>query len=396
MKDWKAYRDINPNDLALRIAGEDDASYVLRQVEGWQRLRKKVPSWANLNDLLYPRRLSIEQCSSEHTALYKTRIIENLLKNLSTAEKNNLSMADLTGGIGIDFSKISTLFNHNFYVEQQEELCQIAAHNFQLLDLKHYEIVCENCVDFLKRMPNVSLIYMDPARRNANGNKMVHLKDCEPNVEEYLPLLLKKAYYVILKLSPMLDLKETIRSLGSCIREIHIVSYKGECKELLIVLDKTWENKKGKQTQIIVNDDGNNFLFTEEEEKSAISTLTENCEEFLYEPTPALLKAGAFHLIGVRYHLKKLHSNSHLYTANKRVNDFPGRIFRIEKTYRFSKSDLRALHDATGSYANISVRNFPLSAAELHRKLRLKDGGDAYLFATTITPSHHILILCRK
>lgn len=383
------WRDVPVERLALQLAGRTDLDvpYVLRQVEGWQRLRTKVPSWAAIGALEYPHRLALEQCSGEQAARHKAQVVGRLIQ----ATGHCGSMVDLTGGLGVDFSFVSPLFKRSVYVERQESLCRTARHNFPLLGLKNAEIICGDSVDHLHRMPSADLIFLDPARRDSAGHKTVLIEDCEPDVCKLQNLLLEKAEAVVLKLSTMLDIAGAVKSLHH-VSDVHVVSVGGECKDLLVVMRRGWD-----ASPLMHAVEGTSELcFTLEEEASAPCEWAELMGRYLYEPGPAVLKSGAFRLAAHRYALRKLHPNSHLYTSDMLHEDFPGRVFEVKATYGFGKRDLKELKSHL-QQANLTVRNFPSSVDALRKKLKLREGGTTYLFATTMGDSnHHLLIECTK
>ncbi len=378
-----AHRSENVARLAFSLSGnkELDAGRVLRQVEGWQRLRRKVPSWAAVDGLEYPVRLSLEQCSGEAAAIYKSGIVRRLCPAGGV-------MADLTGGLGVDFVSLAPHFERALYIERNEELCRLAHHNFPLLGLRNHEIIEGDGVERLAHLDRLSFVMLDPARRDAAGRKTVLLEDCEPNVIELLPLLQEKARLVLVKLSPMLDLGRALADLPM-VAEVHVVAEGGECKELLLVL-----RQDAACPTIYCVDNGKSFSFTFDEERSASVEYTDEIEGFLCEPNAAVLKAGGFKSIALRYGLKKLHPNTHLYISPRFIEDFPGRVLRIERHFGFSKKELRHLSDV--QQANLTVRNFPASVAELRRKLKLREGGEVYLFAATTASGKHIIVDCRR
>lgn len=382
------WREVPVERLALQLAGRTDLDvpFVLKQVEGWQRLRTKVPSWAAIDALEYPHRLALEQCSGEPAARHKAQVVSRLIQATGHCD----SMVDLTGGLGVDFSFVSPLFRRSVYVERQEALCQTARHNFPLLGLNHVDIVCDDGVEHLHRMQPVDLIFLDPARRNSAGRKTVLIEDCEPDVCQLQELLLEKAETVILKLSTMLDIAGAVHALHH-VSDVHVVAVGGECKDLLVVMRRGWES-----APLMHAVEGTAELcFTPEEEASAPCEWAEQTGRYLYEPGPAILKAGAFRLVAHRYALRKLHPNSHLYTSDQLHEDFPGRIFEVKATYGFGKRDLKELK-AHVQQANLTVRNFPSSVDALRKKLKLREGGTAYLFATTMGSNDHLLIECTK
>lgn len=385
--DIKALRTENISRLALRLSGNPDAAFLLRQVEGWQRLSVKVPSWAAVDALHYPHRLALEQCSGEAAARYKAELVSRLFPNGAEA------MADLTGGLGVDFSFVARHFKRAAYVERQEELCNLAMHNFPLLGLHHALVHHADGVEYLRQMSPVDLLFLDPARRDAAGRKTVLLEDCEPNVIELLPLLLEKSKVCILKLSTMLDLHQALQAL-ECVREVHVFAERGECKDLLLVLQSGYNNSHTPAV-IYCADDAQRFFFTVAEEASATPSYTSTLGTYLYEPSAAVMKAGAFKQVAVNFAVKKLHPNSHLYTSDTLHADFPGRSFIIERTCGFGKRELKTFCADTPQ-ANLTVRNFPTTVADLRKRLKLREGGDVYLFATTLADESHCLIACRK
>ena len=397
----KDYRHIPVDRLALQLAGRTDMDvpHLLRQVEGWQRLRSKVPSWAAVEGLEYPPRLSLEQCSGEEAAAYKVRVAVRLLSARSQTGRS-LSMVDLTGGLGVDFSALSRHFAEADYVERREELCRLARHNFPLLGLSAgVHVSCASAADYLHAMSPVDFIYLDPARRDNVGRKTVRIEDCEPDVAALRDELLAKGGWVMIKLSPMLDIAGAVQTLGTCVREVHVVGVGGECKELLLLLagrDASECGSTGRGPMVVATDGRSEFSFYPEEEAQAQPVMARQVGSWLYEPDAALLKAGAFKLAAVRYGLAKLQAHSHLYTSEEPVREFPGRVFQVERTFSFSKADVRRLREVVGGRANLTVRNFPLSVAALRKKLKLAEGGQAYLFATTLADDRHALILAHR
>lgn len=375
----RQHRQDDVRQLALK--GMDPM--VIQQIAGWQVARTKVPSWAEVEGLHYPRHLSLEQCSSEQTARYKASL-------LSPGD----TFVDLTGGFGVDFFFMSQPFQRRVYVEQQQELCDIARHNFDLLN-HPCTVVCGSATEYLQQMPHASAIYIDPARRDAHGARTYSISDCTPNVLELQELLVKKADRVIIKLSPMLDWHKAASDLQH-ISAIHIVSVQNECKELLLVLA---DGAMSEAPVICINllADGTHQRFEYNPATNAQSTNI-NAKvnaTYLYEPNASIMKAGCFDEIGNFYQICKLSANSHLYVSDHEVKDFPGRGFQILSIPSMNKRELKeALRDI--DRANITVRNFPMSAEALRKRLRLKDGGDLYIFATTVGDGSHQLFICRK
>lgn len=389
--------DVRSLALQARKYPNVDMTTAITQIAGRKVAAEKIPSWGKLEDIWYPKHLSLEQCSSEITAQYKAKILSNFRKNLAS-ESN--SFVDLTGGFGIDCSFLAAGFGTATYVERQEELCEIAAHNFPVLGLNHITVRNEDGVAYLRAMPSVECIFLDPARRNEHGGKTVAISDCEPNVAELEELLLSKANCVMVKLSPMLDLSLALKELRHT-QEVHIISVNNECKELLLLLGAS---TKDEETEIPIHcinlstkemQEMQQFTITREQEQRSECTYTSSLSTYLYEPNASLLKAGAYRSIAAAYSLKKLHPNSHLYTSDTLVEHFPGRIFRIVNQFSLNKKEIKeGLSDL--KKANITVRNFPATVAELRKRTKLADGGDTYLFASTLNNEQKLLIRCEK
>lgn len=377
----------NVRTLALQASKYPniDMPTAITQIAGRQIAAEKIPSWKEIEDIWYPKHLSLEQCSSETTARYKANLLQGG------------SLTDLTGGFGIDCSFIASGFQSVTYVERQEELCEIAAHNFPILKLNHITVRNEDGIAYLKAMSPVDCIFLDPARRNEHGGKTVAISDCEPDVTELEELLLSKANRVMVKLSPMLDLSLASKDLRHA-QEAHILSVNNECKELLLLLGQEVPTEipihcvnittKGEREE-------QHFVFTREQELQNECTYTDTLKNYLYEPNSSLLKAGAFRSIATAYLVEKLHPNSHLYTSDILIADFPGRVFRIISQCSFNKKEIKnCLSDL--KKANLTVRNFPATVAELRKRINLPEGGDTYLFASTLNNGQKILIRCEK
>ena len=381
----RTHRTDNVERLALAAAGRTDIDLplALQEIEGRQRLARKVPAWAAMESLRMPPRLSLEQCSGEAAAAYKARLAARLAPAGG-------SMADLTGGLGVDFAAMARHFAVGTYVERRPELCSLAAHNLPLLGLPQARVICAEATDYLAEMEPVDWLFLDPARRDGAGRKTVLPEDCEPDIVALRPLLLEKGRHVLLKLSPMLDLSAAAAALPET-EEMHVVAEGGECKELLLLLTPGHTGAP----HIVCAEGAASFAFTPAEEHAATAPLAPVARRYLYEPGPALLKAGALKLPAARFGLAKLHPNSHLYTSDDYVAGFPGRTFRVEACYGFSKKELRRFA-ADCPRANLTLRNFPGRTDSLRRRLRLKDGGDHYCFATTLANGDKILVTCRK
>lgn len=358
--------------------------YCLRQIGGRQIAARKLPSWARTEGIVYPVRLSMEQCSSEQTALYKRRLAERL-----TAESHG-RMADLTGGFGIDFSFLAQLFDEAHYVECDGELCRIARHNLPLLGLPQAHVHQTSAEAFLDGAEPCDLIFLDPSRRDAAGRRVVALGDCSPDVEALRDRLLAKARTLLVKLSPMLDIQDTLRRLPG-VDEVHVVSVDGECKEILLVASR---GKSGTAACHCVNLSARTQTFSTVgwEARPVISPRPGG---YLYEPNASILKAGVQDALCEAFRVGKLHPFSHLFTSDRPVPDFPGRSFRVEDVGSFAKRDLRRLLSGIGQ-CNLAVRNFPAGVGELRRRLKLREGGDTYLFATTLADGSHALLRCSR
>ena len=478
---------------------EVDMPFALDQIRGRKMARVKLPRWASLEGIIYPPHISMEQCSSESTALYKAELAARLLGlpvSSSSAEKENesekenksekenevakasdshfskirefagdravdsefakngatsenqqiltkpgedvnetkedvskadfseeIGFVDLTGGFGVDFSYIAARLGvKSMYVERQAHLCDAAKENFGRLGLKNaivkngdgievlhsfhpkkkdvasaddsLGITYDQPLSLLKTKLGLKIIFIDPARRDDAGNKVVSLKDCTPDVTVLQEEMLSKADYVIVKLSPMLDWHRAISEL-SHVREVHIISVNNECKELLLVLSA---RNMGEKLRIYCINDAQSFVCDElDMESSSVKIAPSTLEEmqYLYEPNASLMKAGCFGVLSERYDARMLSKNSHLFVSREPVAAFPGRSFRIIAVSSFNKKELKR-HLSGITKANIATRNFPLSVAELRKRLKLKDGGEIYIFATTLSDDSHVLVITEK
>lgn len=465
---------------------EVDMPFALDQIRGRKMARVKLPRWASIDGIIYPPHISMEQCSSEQTALYKAELAARLLglspsssengeekekesenasnlhlseicefagkgavdsefaKNEATCKKQQIlteseenvneikgephggdfseeiGFVDLTGGFGVDFSYIaSRLGVKSMYVERQAHLCEAAKENFGRLGLKNaivkngdgievlhsfaskkeaaasdsLGITEDQSQSLLKTNLGLKLIFIDPARRDDAGNKVVSLKDCTPDVTLLQEEMLSKADYVIIKLSPMLDWHRALSELN-CVQEVHIISVNNECKELLLVLSA---RNMGNLRIYCVND-AQSFVCEESDMESSsvkIAPFTLEEMQYLYEPNASLMKAGCFSVLSERYGARMLSKNSHLFVSREPIAVFPGRSFRIIAISSFNKKELKR-HLSGITKANIATRNFPLSVAELRKRLKLKDGGETYIFATTLSDESHVLVITEK
>lgn len=382
--------------LALQKFPDDvDKMLVLNQIEARQLLSKKVPSWASNPDLLFPKHLSIEQCSSELTAKYKASIISG-----------GDTFVDLTGGFGIDSYFLSEKFKTSYYVENQKELCDLAEHNFGVLGRK-ITVVNSDAETFLSKNQDFDLIFIDPARRDVYNRKMVSLHDCSPDVVklvETFPETSSRKPSFLIKASPMLDISLITNELQN-ISEIHIVSVKNECKEILIKIEPGFEGEikyhcVNLQNDTVISTEAKrsgeiSFEFSESSECSAVSTFATTVKKYLYEPNASLMKSGVFKLISQRFAIEKLHVNSHLYTSDNLISDFPGRIFEVVGFAPFNKKIKKELLNDT-TEASVTVRNFPLSANELRKNLNLKESDKNFVFGTTLIGEKKVVILAKK
>lgn len=376
------HREEDVRTLALQAGRYPtvDMREAVTQIEGWQHAREKLPEWAAVEGIIYPPKISMEQCSSEKTAKYKAGLIEGKM------------FADLTGGFGIDFSYMARGFGEAFYIERNERLCDIATANFSRLGLDHVKVLNGNSEELFGTLPRLDWIFVDPARRDGDGRKVVALSDCEPNVVELD--LLSKADKAMIKCSPMLDITMACRQLKN-VSAVHIISVNNECKELLIILNSG--NFTGITTHCVnILKDGTTqvFSFTQDEEETACVSYCSEVGKYLYEPNASIQKAGCPKSLGAHYHVDKLHPNSHLYTSIEHVHDFPGRTFEIVEVLGFSKADIKMVQSL--GKANITVRNFPENVQLLRKRLKLADGGENYIFATTLNDGSKALIVCKK
>ena len=434
---------------------EVDMPFALDQIRGRKMARVKLPRWASLEGIIYPPHISMEQCSSESTALYKAELAARLLglpassSGTEMKAENEIEFVDLTGGFGVDFSYIAARLGvKSMYVERQAHLCEAAKENFERLGLKNaivkngdgievlhsflpkkddaasaddsLGIIYDQPLSLLKTKLGLKLIFIDPARRDDAGNKVVSLKDCTPDVTVLQEEMLSKADYVIIKLSPMLDWHRAVSEL-SHVREVHIISVNNECKELLLVLsarnmdemeassaDGVGGTEEAEGTdgavkyagklRIYCVNDAQSFVCDESDmETSSVKIAPSTLEEmqYLYEPNASLMKAGCFGVLSGRYDARMLSKNSHLFVSQAPIEAFPGRSFRIIAISSFNKKELKR-HLSGITKANIATRNFPLSVAELRKRLKLKDGGETYIFATTLSDESHVLVITEK
>lgn len=440
-----AHRTEDVRQLALKAKRVEglDLPLALDQIAGWQIACKKLPQWASCEGIIYPPHISMEQCSSQFTAQYKSEIAQTLLTPAVTvrarmsdsAESDNQttksepqlsdsgesdtqetktgvrvtdspesdtlvarsSMVDLTGGFGVDFSYLARGFSQATYVERQRHLCDLAEHNMAALGLDQARIVCDDGVEYLRQMDPVDFIYLDPARRDEHGSRTYAIEDCTPNVLELRDLLLAKSQCTLVKLSPMLDWRKAVADFDGTVREVHIVATGNECKELLLVLSQQVHEEPSAPRVFCVNDnqriDYDSAAYTQGLRIGG-KPLPE-AKNYLYEPNASIMKAGCFDLVEERFGVTQVGPSSHLFVSATPVADFPGRGFAIEAIGGMNKKDIKRLLNGT-KQANIAVRNFPLTAPQLRKKLKLADGGPVYLFGTTMQGCDHVLLRTSK
>lgn len=392
----REYRERDIRQLALQANRFPDVNmpYALDQIQGWQIARRKLPKWAACDGVIFPPHLSMEQCSSEPTAQYKLNLAMEWASRVGHASR----MTDLTGGFGVDFSFTSCAFAAATYVERNEQLCHIVEHNLPLLGLNNVTVVCADAVEYLSTVEPQTMLFLDPARRDEHGAKTVMLADCTPDVVQLLPQLLEKSRFTMLKLSPMLDWHKAVDDLQGAVREVHIVSVGGECKELLLVLSTVVESELKVYCADLSTASGSSSLFVYTPGSSApVANSTFNIQHstFLHEPNASIMKAGCFDELAAAYGVSPVSRNSHLFLSDEPIEDFPGRSFVVERVTTMNKGELRKTL-AGIEKANIATRNFPLTVAELRKRLKIKDGGDVYIFATTTAEGEHLLLISRK
>ena len=364
---------------------DEEWRWMLQQVEGRQRTHDKLPTFAQIEDWWYPVRLSCEQCSSEATARYKAAIIRQL------GEKQDI-LIDLTGGYGVDTYFLSEQTVQAHYVERNEELCRIAQHNFQIAN-KPIHVHNTSAEDFLAQYSmagSVSsdvkkevVVYLDPARRDAHGGKVFRIEDCEPNIIKILPSLRAISNTILIKFSPMLDITSALQSLGNE-WDVHVVALHNEVKEIIFV---TGNNRI--HAVNILHEGNDQFSFTRSEEKSALCVMADCICEYIYEPNAAIIKAGAFRLVSERYQLHKLDHNTHLYTADQLIEDFPGRVWKVIAQPIKNQRDIAALGIQR---AAILTRNYPLTPEELRKKFKVQESDSHFLIGARIATKPTLIL----
>ncbi|MGB0521493.1 MAG: class I SAM-dependent methyltransferase [Flammeovirgaceae bacterium] len=376
------HRDLAELALEAKKHPEMPMPFVIDQIYGKRKAKFKLPNWFANEKIIYPPKISIEQCSSEQTAAFKSSIISG----------NHL--IDLTGGFGVDATCFANTFQRVTYVEQHPTLVHLVRQNAAAFGLENMTCHQEDGIAFLQQSAEqYDWIYLDPARRDEQNKKMVGLESCHPNVLQVKNLLLAKADHTLLKLSPMLDIRQAITQLD-CVQKVWVVAVQNECKELLFQLGKTSVEDVAISCVNIQKDDSKHIFegFSNQEyiEKVQLSAP----KAFVYEPNAAIMKGGLYKSLAKHFALSKLHPHSHLYTSDNLVENFPGRSFQCIHVLPFNKKAILKLIPA--KKVNITVRNFPLTVAEIRKKTGLKDGGEWYLFATTNQEGKKICLLCKK
>lgn len=364
--------------LALRGGDEGvDMPFALDQIAGWQTARRKLPSWAATDGIVFPPHLNMEQCSSEQTARYKA--------SLCATWGGDSCLVDLTGGLGVDFSFMAPRFRRAIYVEQDPRLCSLARHNLPLLHLASAEVVSGTAADFLDRLPALRplTVFIDPARRDANGRRAYGIADCSPNILQMWGKLRAAASHIMVKLSPMLDWHEAVRQLDGA-GEVHVVSVGNECKELLLA--------DGEPKIVCVNDDSRFACAATARGPQRLAATPE--AHYLYAPNASVMKAGCFAQLTEAFDVAAVDDNSHLFLSNRLIAGFPGRAYAITASTTMNKRELRQAFRGI-TRADITTRNFPLTAAQLGRRLHVAAGGDTRVFATTMHGDHRLFI-CRN
>lgn len=380
----RAHQHDDVNQLALRAKPDDPLPMtdIIRQIAARQKAKDKLPTWAGHPQTLFPPSLSVEQSSSEPAARYKASLL------------SGDTLVDLTGGFGVDDFFLAGRFGKVIHVERNRELSELAAHNFEVLGAGNITCVRADAEAYLNQMPTVvDWIYLDPARRDQAQGKVFRLEDCEPDVLRLLPLLLSKCTRLLLKTSPMLDIDLAIQQLKG-VQHVRVVALENDCKEVLYELSAQ-SDVEPVITAVNLRKDQppDAFSFTRSEERTAEVNVSD-VQTFVYEPNVALLKAGAFQSLARHYGLNKLHVHTHLYTSDVLLRDFPGRIFTCEAVSKLDKKALKAFVPA--GKAHVTVRNFPISVAEIRRQTGIREGGDVYLLATTDRHNRKIILVTRK
>ncbi|MCK9163336.1 MAG: class I SAM-dependent methyltransferase [Bacteroidales bacterium] len=378
--------EANTTKLLLQPQIENiDIKLCVRQIEGYRKAIEKFPSLIESENIIFPKKINLEQTSSEQTAKYKA--------SLFPAES---TLRDLTSGFGIDDIFFAKKIKKVYYHEIDIELAEVALSNFETLNLNNIEVIKGNSLNNISNLEETDIIYIDPSRRNENQKKVFLLEDCQPYVVDLIPKLFEKTKTIALKLSPMLEIKSLLNELIN-IKEIHTISVKNECKELFVILEKGF-NEEIKYH--CIDFDSNNKLIKFSFNNATISPNIANKndikrESFLYEPNASVMKAGGYHVISEYFPIKKIASRSHLFVSEQKIDNFPGRTFIITTLFPYNHKNIKTLSERFPK-ANITIRNFPQMVAEIRKRTGIKDGGDDYLFFTTNSENEKIIIACEK
>ncbi len=371
-------KDLKQLAFSIKDIGTVNKLEIITQLSSKKKCQSKLPSWFAQTNIYYPQKVNVEQTSSEQTAAYKASLIEGA------------KIVDITGGFGVDCYYFSNTFAQVIHCEKQESLSKIAAHNFKTLGKNNIECQAMDGLHYLEESKDTfDWIYCDPSRRNEVKGKVFLLEDCEPNLITNRALLFTKAQKILVKVSPLLDIKNTLNSLKN-VKEIHCVALKNEMKELLFVLEKGYSSTVQVCAVNLIEEASTSFQFSLDTEYTPSYSLP---KKYLYEPNVAILKSGGFYAVSVLYKINKLEANSHLYTSDKLIT-FPGRSFKIIAQIPYNKKKILTV--LPEKKANITTRNFPESVAQIRKKTGIKDGGNTYLFFTTDCRQKKIVLLCEK
>lgn len=376
------FREKNLAEVALSLSKQPnlDKDFILRQINGWQKAKQKLPAWALIEELHYPPLISMEQCSSEATASFKASLF------------SGQTLVDLTGGFGVDSYQFSKSFERVHYLEPYRPLFEVVEYNFKLLKAQNIDLYLETAEAFIQKQKDFeySACYIDPSRRDA-GKKVFLLADCQPNIVELAPKIFEFCPKIIVKTSPLLDIKQSVAELGS-VSTVHVLALRNECKELLFVMERDFEGETCIHAHNLSGEAVQSFSFDFEKETSCQIEYSDPLN-YIYEPNVAILKAAAFKSIAERFSLKKIAPNSHLYTSSQLIKNFPGRQFELEKQLPYQAK----IFKKTGiKKANLTTRNFKASVEQIRKKLKLKAGGAHYIFATSLKDDSPKLLLCKK
>ncbi|HET6244574.1 MAG: RsmD family RNA methyltransferase [Bacteroidetes bacterium] len=369
--------------LALKLSSDKNpfGKEILNQVQGRQKAKNKIPDWLQIPNVLFPTGISIEQSSSEATAKYKASLF------------SGKKLIDLSSGLGVDSFYLSKVFDQVVLVEPNEQLLEIVKHNFQSAGIKNASFYNNTAEYFIHHnSPKADLIYIDPSRRSNTNKKLFRLEDCQPNVAELVPELFLIAPKIVIKTAPLLDIQAAIATL-SAVKKVFVLAQNNECKEVLYLLEKGFANEPEIETINLIKGKKQVFNFLFSQEKQAISDFSIPLK-FLYEPNASVMKSGAFKLIATRFNIQKLSPNSHLYTSQTLINDFPGRSFHIQAVCKYNKKEVH--HHLKDKKANVTSRNFKDNVSEIVKKTGIIQGGDKYLFATTNTDKKAVIIICNR